>query len=116
MGRLGVALLLAAWAPAAWAEEERGHCTALGVGRKATSTGSTLLAHTDDRRARAPQGATAARSAASRSPARVYADGKKLRERPSAAAASNARRREATFNAANKRRHAIEWCAAVFKE
>ena len=50
MGRLGAALVLAAaWVHAARAEEERGHCTALGVGRKATSTGSTLLAHTDDR-------------------------------------------------------------------
>jgi hypothetical protein len=51
MGCLGAALVLAvAWA--ARAEEERGHCTALGAGRKATSTGSTLLAHTDDRCAR----------------------------------------------------------------
>jgi hypothetical protein len=50
MGRLGAALLFAAFA-ATRAEEERGHCTAMGVGRKATSTGSTLLAHTDDRRA-----------------------------------------------------------------
>ena len=50
VGRPGVALLVlfAAWAGAR-AEEERGHCTALGFGRKATSTGSTLLAHTDDR-------------------------------------------------------------------
>jgi hypothetical protein len=31
-------------------EEERGHCTALGFGRLATASGSTLLAHTDDRR------------------------------------------------------------------
>ena len=54
--RLGVALLFAAFATAARAEEERGHCTALGVGRKATSTGSTLLAHTDDRRARGRRG------------------------------------------------------------
>ena len=51
MGRLGVALALAVLATAVRAEEERGHCTAMGVGRKATSTGSTLLAHTDDRRA-----------------------------------------------------------------
>ena len=50
MGRLGAALLFAAFV-ATRAEEERGHCTAMGVGRKATSTGSTLLAHTDDRRA-----------------------------------------------------------------
>jgi len=50
MGRLGAALVfVAACAGVARAEEERGHCTALGFGRKATSTGSTMLAHTDDR-------------------------------------------------------------------
>lgn len=35
---------------AARAEEEKGHCSALGFGRLATDAGQTLIAHTDDRR------------------------------------------------------------------
>jgi hypothetical protein len=51
--RRGAALVLAlvcAFPAGVRAEEERGHCTALGFGRSATASGSTLLAHTDDRR------------------------------------------------------------------
>ncbi len=44
-------VVLALAAPAMLrAEEEKGHCTALGFGRKATADGQTFLAHTDDRR------------------------------------------------------------------
>jgi hypothetical protein len=48
--RTALALALAWVLALARAEDERGHCTALGFGRKATASGSTLLAHTDDRR------------------------------------------------------------------
>ena len=31
------------------AETEIDHCTAIGIGRKATANGATMIAHTDDR-------------------------------------------------------------------
>ena len=85
MGRLGVALALAALATAAHAEEERGHCTAMGVGRKATSTGSTLLAHTDDRHARlahAAAGVTPAAAAPRKKPQPAPAPARLRARRP----------------------------------
>ena len=52
MARLLHALVLASLALAVRADDEKGHCSAIGFGRLATDAGQTLIAHTDDRRVR----------------------------------------------------------------
>jgi CHASE1-domain containing sensor protein len=43
------ALLMLTMLHATLAQDENQHCTAIGFGRKATVTGATMIAHTDDR-------------------------------------------------------------------
>ena len=39
--------------------DEVDHCTAIGIGRKATASGATMIAHTDDRWGLRPRGGLA---------------------------------------------------------